>query len=45
MAVLSSTEILVTTCQGTRRYNEQDYSMDGLKMYKKRMSREVLVLE
>jgi hypothetical protein len=42
---MAVTEILVTTCQGTRCYNLEDYSMNGLKMCKKRMSREVFGLE
>jgi len=45
MAVVHPTEILVTTCQGTRYYNLEDYSMNVLKMCKKRMQREVFGLE
>lgn len=34
MAVLSPNEILVTTCQGTRCYNLELYSMNVLKFVK-----------
>ena len=41
MAVVFSTEILLTACQGTRCYNLEDYNMNALKMREQRMSREV----
>jgi len=45
MAVASPTEILVTTCQGAWCYNLEDYSMNGLKIRKKRLPREVFGLD
>jgi hypothetical protein len=45
MAVVISTEILVSFCQGTQCYNVEDYSMTGLKTCNKRKPREIFGIE